>query len=81
MFVIVTVHAEQFPVTAVWWIVIVIMIPVMNGEQTKILAGKFSSTPSTDPRINSERPLPVGLQPTLSFTPSFGYRLIGSVFA
>jgi hypothetical protein len=51
MFIVVTVKAQQFPVTSVGGIVVVIMIAVMHGEFRQIGAGKLALTAATDPRI------------------------------
>ncbi len=50
MFIIVTVEAEQLPVAAVWGIVVMVVVFVMDRELVQFLPIKLSSTTGTDPR-------------------------------
>jgi len=52
VFVVVAVNAQQFPVTAIGGVVIVIVITVMNGKLLHRGAGKFSLAATADPRIH-----------------------------
>ncbi len=61
MFVVVTVEAEQLPVTAVRGVVLMVVVLVMDGELTQLLAFKFPSTVRADPREYFQRACAVGL--------------------
>jgi len=49
MFVFVTVRAEQFPVAAIWRVVVMVAVFVMHFQQLQIGTIKGASTTSTDP--------------------------------
>jgi len=68
--IVVTIETQQLPVAPVGRIVIVVMVLVMNRELTKFLACKFATAPRTDPGVNLERLLPIGLLPTFPVAPS-----------
>jgi len=36
MFMVVAIKAKKFPITAVWWVVVVVMIFVMDGQFTQV---------------------------------------------
>ena len=61
MFVVVTVEAEQLPVTTVRRVVMMVVVLVMDGELTQLFAFKFSSAVRADPREYFQRPSTVGL--------------------
>jgi len=61
MFVVVTVEAEQLPVTAVRGVVMMVVILVMDGELTQLFAFKFSSAVRADPGQYFQRASAVGL--------------------
>ncbi len=52
VFVVVAVNAQQFPITAIGGVVIVVVITVMNGKLLHRGAGKFSLAATADPRIH-----------------------------
>jgi len=58
--VVVAVETQQLPVAAVWWIIVVVVIPVMNGEFPQFFPAEFATTPGADPGIHFERLFPVG---------------------
>lgn len=66
MLVIVTVEAEQLPVTTVRGVMMMVVVLVMDGELTQLFAFKFSSAVRADPREYFQRACAVGL---LVFTP------------
>jgi len=74
--IVVAVETQQFPVTAVRRIVIVVVILVMDRELTKSLACEFAPASRTDPWVHLERLLPIGFLPT----PSLSNNLIHFVF-
>lgn len=49
MLIVVAVEAEQLPVAAVWGIVVMVVVLVMNREVTQFFAVKFSSAVGTNP--------------------------------
>ena len=62
VFVVVTVQAQQFPVAAIRWVVVVIVVTVMNGQLTKIGVCEFAAAATADPWIDLERLLAVALR-------------------
>ena len=72
MFVVVTIDAQQLPVTAVGRIIIVVMIFMMYGELNEIGAIKFASATTTYPRIKLESLLSVALFALFPVTPGMG---------
>lgn len=61
VFVVMTVQAQQFPVTPIRRVVVVIVIPVMNCQFAKVGAGEFAGAATTDPRIDFQRLRPEAL--------------------
>ena len=59
VFVIVAVQAQQFPVAAVGRIVVVIVIPVVNGQFSQVGARELAGAAPADPGIDLQRLLPV----------------------
>ena len=77
--IVVAVDTQQFPVTAVRGIIIMVVIPVMDRKFTKSFACEFTSTPRADPRENLKRSLTIGILPTLPVAPGSGNYLIQPV--
>jgi hypothetical protein len=50
VFVLVAIQAEQFPVAAIWWIVVVVMVLMMDREFTQFLALKLPPASCADRR-------------------------------
>jgi len=50
VFVVMAVEAQQLPVAAIGQVVVVVVVPVMNGQLTKVGACEFAAA---DPRIGS----------------------------
>ncbi len=71
VFIFVTVEAQQFPVTSVGRVVVVVVVLVMDREFAKLFSAKFASAAGTNPGINFERLRPIGLFPLLPFAPRF----------
>ena len=61
VFVVMAVQAEEFPVTPIRWVVVVIVMPVMDCQFAKVGAGEFAGAATADPRIDYERLLAVAL--------------------
>ena len=53
VFVVVAVETKQFPVAAVWGIVVVVVVLVVDRKQVKVPIGKVSSTAGTYPGMDS----------------------------
>jgi hypothetical protein len=53
------VNTEVFPVRAVRWVVQVISVFVMDGEEVTVLVVKLSSASGADEAMDLERPFPV----------------------
>ena len=71
MFVVVTVQTQQFPVTAVGRIIVVIVIAVMDGQLVQVRARELTRTAPADPRVHLERLLTVPLIALVSVTLGF----------
>ena len=71
MLVVVTVQTQQFPVTAVGRIIVVIVIAVMDGQLVQVRAREFTRTTPADPRIHLERLLTIALVALVSVTSGF----------
>src|SRR6516165_5365618 len=71
MLVVVAIHAEQFPVAAIGWIEVVIVIAMMHRQFRQIRAREFACTSPANPRVHLQRPLaiielaPFGCSPCL----------------
>src|SRR6266542_6656871 len=61
MFVVMAVQTQQFPVAAIGWVVVVIVVPMMNGQLTKVGAREFAAAATADPRVDLECLLSVAL--------------------
>lgn len=59
MFVIVTVDAKQLPVTAVWRVIVMVVVPVVDSQFTKFFTFEFSDTPGTHMGKKFQRLFPV----------------------
>ena len=59
MFVVVTIEAQQFPVTTVKGVVTMIMILVMHSEFSESLAVKLAATTATNPWVHFKCPLSI----------------------
>ena len=59
--IVMTIEAEQFPVTPVRGIVVVVMVLVMDRELAQLLTGKFTSAMGADPGKYLEGLFTVGL--------------------
>ncbi len=70
--VVMTVQAQKFPVAAVRWIVVVVVVLMMDREFTKFLTLEFASTFRTDPGKDPECPLPIAPFPLPAVAPGVG---------
>ena len=76
MLIVVTIETQQFPVAAVGWIVIVVVVLVVYRKFTKLFARKFSSTTCAYPRINLECSFPISLLPEILVVLGLGDELL-----
>ena len=79
VFVVVAVKAQQLPVAAVGGIVVVVVIPMVDGEFTQALAFKLPSASRTDRREDFKRLIPIALLPLLPVAPGLGDDLVLSI--
>lgn len=49
MFIVMTIETEQLPVAAIWGIVVMVVVFVMDGELVQLFTVKFSSAVRTNP--------------------------------
>jgi len=68
VFVLVAVGAEQLPVAAVWWVVFVIVVPMVYFEKLKVGVSELAPASSADPRVHLQRLLAIALSSFLSCT-------------
>lgn len=59
VFIVMAVQAKQFPVAAIRWIVVVVMIFVMHGEFCQIGVLEFAAATATYPRVELQCLIPV----------------------
>src|SRR3546814_13208769 len=78
MFVVVTVHAQQFPVATVGRVEIVIVIAVVYGQLLQVGAGELTRAATADPRIHFQRALTIALVALLGIAPRLGHDAISS---
>ena len=76
VFVVVAVQTEQFPIAAIRWVVVVIVITVVNCQLTQIGACELSSAAATYPWINLQRLLNDSSEPLVSGAPGVGHNSI-----
>lgn len=63
MLIVVTIQAQQLPVAAVLWVIIMVMIPVMHRQLAGIFAVKLAPTSTAYPGIHFHGLLAVTLTP------------------
>ena len=73
VFVVMAVQAQQLPVAAIGRVVVVIVVPVMNGQLAKVGAFELTRAATADPRIDLERLLSVTLFALCSSTACLGH--------
>ena len=73
VFIVMAIQTQQLPVAAIGRVVVVIVVPVMNGQLTKVSVCEFAGAAPTDPRIDLERLLSVALLALGSGTAGLGH--------
>ena len=76
MLVVVAVKTKQLPVTAVWRIVVVIVIAVVNRQLVKIVPGKLARTSPAYPGVKLQGLFAVVAIPLFAVAPCFGHDLV-----
>lgn len=56
---VVAIEAEKFPVAAIGWVVVVVMVAVMHGQFAQIGDGKLAGTAAANPRVHFQGALAV----------------------
>lgn len=59
MFIVVAIHAQQFPVAAIGRVVVVFVVAVVHREFLQIGAGELARATPADPRIHLQRTLAI----------------------
>ena len=54
MFVVMAINAQQFPIAAIGWVVVVVVVAMVHGQFAQIGVGEFPSAATADPRIDLE---------------------------
>ena len=73
-----TIDTKQFPVAAVRWIIVMIMIAVMDGQFIQIATVKLPAATATYPRKEFQCLLPIGKLSLLAVFSGFSDNLIES---
>ncbi len=73
VFVVMAVQAQQLPVAAVGRVVVVIMVPVMDSQLTKVGVCEFAAAATADPRIDLECLLSITLFALCRSTAGLGH--------
>ena len=76
MFVVMTVQAQQFPVAAIGWVVVVVVVAVMDGQLVQVAAVEFARATTTDPGIELQGLLSITAQSLITGPPGCGNDLI-----
>jgi hypothetical protein len=76
VFIVVTIKAKQFPIAAVRWIVVVVMIFVVDGEFPQSFTTEFTTTTGANAWIQFECLRPVALLPLSLLAPSHRDNLV-----
>ena len=76
MFVVMAIDAEQFPIAAVRWVIVMIVIAVMHGKFGEVGAGKFTLTATANPRIQLYRLLTITSLTLFLVSPSIGNNFV-----
>jgi len=76
MLVVVTVKTKQLPVTAVWRIVVVIVIPVVNRQLMKILPSELTRASPAYPRVKLQGAFAVISLSLFAVAPRLGYESV-----
>jgi hypothetical protein len=79
VFVVMAIDAQQLPVAAIGRVVIVIVVTVMHGEFLQIFTRELALAASTDPRVELERLLAVGLLALLLVALRAGHNFVQPV--
>src|SRR3954462_10406193 len=61
VFIVMAIQTQQLPVAAIGWVVVVIVVPMMNGQLTKVSVREFATAATADPRIDLQRLLSIAL--------------------
>jgi hypothetical protein len=75
MLIVMTINAQQLPVAAIGWVVVVIVILVVDGELAKPFAFKLAPAAAANGRKHFKCPLAIALHPLLLLTPELHYEL------
>ncbi len=59
MLIIMAVEAEILPVTAISWIIVMVVVFMMHRKLSKILTDEFATTAPTYPRVDTQRLLSI----------------------
>jgi len=76
MFVVVTVKAQQLPVAAIKWVVVVIVVSVMNRQFGEVLKAELSRAAATDPGVELQGSFPIAFLAILLVLAGIGHHLI-----
>jgi len=52
VFVVMAIQAQQLPVAAIKRVIVVIVVPMMNGQLTEVSVREFAAAATADPRID-----------------------------
>lgn len=70
------VQAKQLPIAAIWWVVVMVVIAVMDGEFVQVCPSELALAAPAYPGIHLERLFPVILFSLFSVAPGAGHDLL-----
>ena len=76
MLVIMTIQAQQLPVAAVRWIIVMVVVLMVDREFLHVRVVELPRAPATDPRIHLQRLAPVRLLALILGPPRIRHDLI-----
>ena len=74
-----TIYTEVFPVAAICWVVVVVVIFVVDSKFVKIFPSEFPTAARAYPWMNAKRPFPISSMAIETRFVSLGHNAVESV--
>jgi hypothetical protein len=78
MLVLMAVNAQEFPVAAVEWVVVVVVVLVMYGQLSQAHTGEFTATSTANVWVQLECPFAISRLAFCAVTARLGYNAVES---
>jgi hypothetical protein len=78
MLVLMAVNAQEFPVAAIEWVVVVVVVLVMYGQLSQAHTGEFTATSTANVWVQLERPFAISRLAICAMTARLGYNAVES---